>query len=511
VVVASFGRILGHEAITADMDSCEEFLGIPFAERPQRFEQATAWRASYGQSGLVARQYGPWCPQMDGSAATGSEDCLFLNIWRPKGSKPGDNLTAMVWIHGGGYVTGDAGDRSTPNTYDGCGLAARHNVIVAAMNYRLGPLGFAAFARSDGGIDANIGIEDQREALRWFQREALGFGADPAKVTIFGESAGGMSVFHHIASPRSVGLFRAAISESGLPFAFGREYGLNSTVVFAKRVGCEDATTLRSCLRSRPFAQLVQAASRGSPFSYGPAWGPTVDGDDLLDHPRDLLFRNLTAAVPLLAGGNTDDSNVVLWPEYPDGMNSSQYSSFLTRVLTSYDPKTALSPAQLEEVFHRYPAAPSGDQRPLAARAFTDFGILCGTWTALASLSARANAFFYRFDHRTTCPRAGSVPGVYHALELPYVFGTPRSYECSFTAAEKALSSRMQGIWTNFAKYLTPSPFDGSYPAFRSSSPKGVVLRTPADVIEDGYRASYCRFWSSTWHSKHRSAALAFI
>jgi len=214
VVETSFGNIVGHDAATPDGFACEEFLGIPFAKPPRRFEAPKAWNTRYGEDGLVAAEYGAWCPQTWGSSVSGSEDCLFLNIWRPKGSVKGDNLTMMVWIHGGGYTSGDAGDREMPNTYNGCSLAARHDVVIAGMNYRLGPLGFASFGKQRG-VDANFGIEDQREALRWLRREALDFGIDVTRITIFGESAGAMSVFHHLASTGSAGLFRAAISESG--------------------------------------------------------------------------------------------------------------------------------------------------------------------------------------------------------------------------------------------------------------------------------------------------------
>lgn len=202
--------------------------------------------------------------------------------------------------------------------------------------------------------------------------------------------------------------------------------------------------------------------------------------------------------VPVLAGFNTDEGNTVLWPEFPSGMNSSQYHDFLGHVLTGFDPRTALSPAQLADVFRRYPAAPEGDQRPLAARVYTDWGIFCGTQCALSS-AAPGKAYLYRFDHRPECPEPGSVPGVYHGLELPYVFGTPASYQCSFDAGEKALSDRMQRLWTNFAKHLVPAPDDESFPAFGRENMTNLVLRATSDSLEGGYRADFCRFWSEIW------------
>lgn len=504
-----FGRIIGHVASVLDGHQCEEFLGIPFAEKPQRFMAPSSWKTAYRPQGLVASKYAPWCPQMDGMSVSGDEDCLFLNIWRPHGASPGDNLTVMVWIYGGAFVSGDGGDRGSPNTYDGCGLAVRHGVIVASMNYRLGPLGFAALAAPAGGVDANWGLEDQREALRWLRQQAIGFGGHPGKITIFGESAGAQSVWHHLASQRSAGLFRAAISESGMPSAFGSKYGLNRTASFAGRAGCNEtaSASLRACLMNKSAAELIMTAADvpGDPERY---WGPTIDGIDLMDYP-DVLFRQgSTHAVPILAGINTNEGTSFIYPEYPNGMNESQYRAFLTDTLTTGD--RPLAAQDMAKVFRKYPPTNGEDLRPLASSLFTDL-ILCRDLNAIASFSTRTRTFFYRFNHRPTCPRPSSAPGAYHGMELPYVFGTPSTYECSFAAEEQALSTRMQKMWTNFAKYLNPSITDEPFPEYKSTSQKSVVLQTPSDSTDNGYRESFCSVWNEIWESKNEKLAVNFV
>merc|ERR1712124_231577 len=114
------------------------------------------------------------------------------------------------------------------------------------------------------------------------------------------------------------------------------------------------------------------------------------------------------------------------------------------------------------------------------------------------------------FNHRPTCPQPGSAPGAYHGMELPYVFGTPATYECSFTAEEEALSSRMQKMWTNFAKHLDPSIEGEPFPQYSSKSQKGVILDTPVDGIDEGYRASFCHVWDEIWESREHHSTLMY-
>merc|ERR1712039_246892 len=158
-------------------------------------------------------------------------------------------------------------------------------------------------------------------------------------------------------------------------------------------------------------------------------------------------------------------------------------------------------------VFARYTPAFARDLRPVASALFTDL-FLCRDIDALDHISSRAHTFVYRFNHRPRCPKPSSAPGAYHGVELPFVFGTPETYECSFSAEERALSLRMQKMWTNFAKYLDPSIDGEPFPIYSNTSRKGVVLDTPSDAIDNGYRASYCKLWSEIWESGQHPESL---
>src|SRR5262249_34201373 len=225
---------------------------------------------------LDASHFGLRCPQPPLADNTGaSEDCLFLNIYLPRTPAPGQDLgknrPVMVWIHGGPNAIG-AGD-----LYDPTPLVETGGVIVVTLNYRLGPLGFLAHPALDteGHPAANYGIMDQQLALRWIQTNISGFGGNPNNVTIIGESAGGLDVLTHLASPVSAGLFQRAIVQSGAyqlnPPSLSASEARGSP--FASAVGCSTQDTDRpaDCLRSLSVADILAKATN----SYNQS---TVDG-----------------------------------------------------------------------------------------------------------------------------------------------------------------------------------------------------------------------------------------
>src|SRR6516165_7539522 len=242
VVVTQQGRVGGVEK-----SDVREFLGIPYAAPPIG---DLRWKPPQIHAPwpdvLDATMFRGHCAQR--SSATGtpstSEDCLFLNVYVPNGADDGahQNRTphlraVMVWIHGGNLTIGESDD------FDGRTLATIGDVIVVTINYRLGALGFLAHpaltAESPDHASGNYGIMDQQFALQWVQRNIIAFGGDPNKVTIFGQSAGGLSVLSHLASPRAAGLFHRAIVQSGAyelappTLAVGETQG----VLFANAVG----------------------------------------------------------------------------------------------------------------------------------------------------------------------------------------------------------------------------------------------------------------------------------
>ena len=207
IVATADGRLRGQAAGTID-----EFLGIPYAAPPVG---PLRWRppqpAAHWTGVRPATKFGPHCPQTGSpfGLASMSENCLFLNVYAPAGSLRG-SLPVMVWIHGGDLTAGESND------YNPAGLV-RDGTVVVTINYRLGALGFLAdpALKSPNGSSGDYGLMDQQAALRWVQQNIRQFGGNPRNVTIFGESAGGLSVLSQLVSPAARGLFTKAIIESG--------------------------------------------------------------------------------------------------------------------------------------------------------------------------------------------------------------------------------------------------------------------------------------------------------
>src|SRR5216683_4308472 len=220
----------------------DEFLGIPYAAPPVG---ALRWRPPQPAASWPgirdATQFAPHCPQLPspfGHAST-SEDCLFLNVFTPSHRQTGSHFPVMVWIHGGALVTGGSNDYNpTALVEDG--------VTVVTINYRLGALGFLAHpALADAnGQSGDYGLMDQQAALRWVQRNIASFGGNPHNITIFGESAGGLSTLSQVASPQARGLFETAIVESG-------SYNLTQASLSSAEAAGEAFAANAGCLTGR--------------------------------------------------------------------------------------------------------------------------------------------------------------------------------------------------------------------------------------------------------------------
>ena len=251
VVGTADGAVQGKA--TGPMD---EFLGIPYAAPPVG---PLRWRPPHPPAhwhGIrQATAFGPHCPQPASAfgVASTSENCLYLNVFTPARIRPGQRLPVMVWVHGGEFLVGESND------YNPAGLV-RHGVIVVTLNYRLGAFGFLAdkaLAAGRAGSSGNYGLMDQQAALRWVQGNIGRFGGDARNVTVFGESAGGLSVLAQLASRGARGLFARAIAESGTynliqqPLATAEAAGRT----FAAKVGC--TSKIAACLRKLPVSTIV--------------------------------------------------------------------------------------------------------------------------------------------------------------------------------------------------------------------------------------------------------------
>jgi para-nitrobenzyl esterase len=465
------------------------FAGIPYAAPPvgplrwQPPAPAPPW-----QGVRDATRLGPRCIQDPGGdpefGRQSDEDCLTLNVWTPPAT--GEPRPVMVWIHGGAFINGSGG------MYDARWLAERGDIVVVTINYRLGALGFLAHpALGPAGDVGNYGLADQQAALRWVRDNIANFGGDPGKVTVAGESAGGMSVCDHLVAPDSAGLFRAALimsapcqAQATLPAA--EKTGLD----YAAEVGCGDRESAAQCLRALPVDKLRK-----------PVWNYRI-GDDKLSGPvtgtKALPVDPITgfadgraARVPVLIGTTRDEFTLFIALQHLGlgrDLTAEQYPQELRDTFGS----------DADAVEAHYPLS-RYDSVPLAYSAAVTDGVFACVSDRMADVLARNEPVYaYEFNDRDApVPdpfRQLPFPvGASHSLELRYLFdvgGTPPPLD----AAQQALSEQMIDYWSRFVTTGSPRAADQpNWPEreLMSLQPDGSRIVT---TFEETHQ---CPFWAS--------------
>lgn len=466
-VETTHGTIEG--AVEHDM---EVFRGVPYAAPPvgdRRFrppDPLAVWSGVRDATrfGPSALQLEPQVRMVPGDAlGETSEDCLVLNVWRTRSATTGRPV--MVWIHGGGFQTG----RGSAPFYDGSALARWGDVVVVTINYRLGALGFACLDEIGGreiGAVPNAGLLDQVAALRWVRDNAEAFGGDPSNVTIFGESAGGMSVGTLLALPAARGLFQRAIAQSGAGHhAHTPESASRVTNALCEQLGVFEAAKLLEVPAKKVLeAQAVVAgrADRGELRVYVGGlrmlFAPVIDGRTLTALPFESVQAGEGADVPLLVGSNRDEWNFFALTDRT--LATLDDAALTRRVRGRLDPLGAGDRA--ESLIEAYRAARAGREATDPAALF------CALETArvfrlpsirLAEAHGRSSpAWKYLFGWRS--PALEGRLGSCHALDIPFVFGTHRTsgvdrFAGSGDAAD-GLSERMMDAWIAFARSGDP-------------------------------------------------------
>jgi para-nitrobenzyl esterase len=474
------------------MGQTRVFLGIRYAAPPtgplrwKPPQPAAAWSGT-----ADATMLGAYCPQLAALGNTPmagtSEDCLTLNVWTPLASSVAPR-PVMVWIHGGGFTIGSGSDP----TYDGQSLSEATGAVVVTLNYRLGPLGFLAHPALDQedpthAASGNYGFEDQRAALAWVKTNIAGFGGDRANVTLFGESAGGISTCLHLVSPASQGLFQRAIIESG---PCGIANGTKAAEEkqggdFATALGCTDPTTVLACLRGKTPDQVLLALPGKVGLIAGPGvdWFPYADGLDLPDQPQKLLDAGSFAKVPVILGTNKNEGTIffALGVMVPD---DTAYQKLMESIF----------PGQGAAILFQYPSKPS--PQDAAAEAFGDGAFVCPTRRAARALAkGGASAYLYQFVHPVSTSLFQGL-GVFHSSEVPFIFGNPY-IGITLDAGEETLSKAMRGYWSTLAASGTPAPQEMvSWPVYSTASDTNLVLDLQLST-ETNLKKAACDFWDS--------------
>jgi para-nitrobenzyl esterase len=435
------------------------FKGIPFAAPPVGNLRWRAPQPAAPWTGVrAANAYGHDCMQepFGGDAAPlgtpPDEDCLVLNVWTPKdrGATP---LPVMFWIYGGGFVNGG----SSPEVYSGTHFAESGVVFVSA-NYRLGRFGFfahPALSKEDtSALLGNYGYLDQIAALKWVQRNIAAFGGDPGNVTIFGESAGGMSVTTLMTSPLGKGLFHKAIVESGggrpstlvatrsinKPGPKGEPSGERAGVAFAKQMNIagDDAAAL-AALRQLPASRLVNGMNlmKQQPDTYV---GPMLDGKIVVEDVDTAFKAGHQARIPFIVGANGLEFGFAPVPANRTDEVLAQFGADRDKALAAYDPQQ------------------TGNKGVIGMALMSDLAMVEPA-RMLARLTDTAGqpTWQYRFSYVASSLR-GKVAGALHATEIPFVFNTERvKYGDATTAEDEATGRMTNAYWVAFAKTGDPN------------------------------------------------------
>ncbi|KAI0075535.1 alpha/beta-hydrolase [Panus rudis PR-1116 ss-1] len=490
----------------------DKFLGIPCAKPPignLRFRLPVPNDPYTGTHS--ATNFGPACHQLAlksqlpwallppetiqyltqpalGAPNSTSEDCLSVNVVTPAGTKPGANLPVAVWIYGGGFETGAS------SLYDGGvivsrSIALREPIIYVSLNYRLSAFGFLASQEvKDAGL-GNAGLYDQRQALRWVQKYISAFGGDPKKVTIWGESAGAISVSLQMLTNggNNEGLFRAAFMESGFPIPQGDiTNGQPYYDALVAETACSNASDTLECLRGAPYDTFAAAVDKSPDiFAYqsiDEAWVPRVDGKFLTDNPQKLVLKGSVARVPFVAG-DCDDEGTLFALSSTNVTTESQVRDYIT----TYFVRGAAS-SDVDALLSLYPAdvtqgSPfdTGNANAISPQ-FKRISAFLGDLTFQAPrrlflqyTASKQNSWVFLSKRLKTLPVLGST----HASDIQNIFG----------------GGDLTDFLVNFVNHLDPNGNGAtkylSWPKFDTNSLNLMTLldgSVPQKITKDTYR-----------------------
>lgn len=463
----------------ASANGVKSWKGVPYAQPPigdLRFrapQPPTKWdgvRDALAFGSIAWQAQPPEDSIFASPGVTMSEDCLYLNVWAPEGG--GQGLPVMLWIHGGSFVSGSS---SLP-LYDGTQLALRGECVVVSLNYRLGPLGFMHLSPLGEGFDSNLGLSDQVKALEWVKNNIAAFGGNPDNVTLFGESAGSMSIAAVLAMPAAKGLFHKAIMQSGGAQSMSSAQAEIVAAAYLRRLGVDGGNLER--LKTLSAQEILIAAAEMRPAD-GEEWPalpfqPIVEPSTLPEEPLSAVSQGAAEGISLIIGTNHDEGDFFLRDE--SQLASPVEFAHMIRTLTGVQDVDAWT--------SRYAPTVQGQ-----AQAMTELYFWRSSLAFAEAQSRYAPVWMYRFDW--TLPGHPFFGKAVHAAEMPFVFDNlallPK-IGVRVKPSTQHVADVMRAAWQAFAAKGDPSEPSLSWARYETDTRQTMIFDTNPMLQNDPER-----------------------
>ncbi len=495
IVETQYGPIEGYVN-----NNISHFLGIPYASPPVG---ELRWRPPVApdswQFPLSTKEFPDKCAQkiydqnQTSFKIEGTEDCLYLNVWSPDTDA---SLPVMVFIHGGGNQSGSTGlVQAGTNIYDGHNMAARGNVVVVTIQYRLGVFGYFVHPdlenENDEHTSGNYGIMDQIFALQWVQDNIDAFGGDKNNVTLFGESSGGQSTAVLMLSPEAKGLFHKAIIQSGYPLLAVYQKTMEKCLEFSSTFRDRMSDTVKiAFLRAQSPQKLVEQDL--PPLKDGIinlSWGPVKDDYIFTNKSWEAVKNGLFNKMPLIIGSTSDEMSL----PSPASISPKSYDQLVARFIKTTD---------FEACYNLYPNGDAAQAKSSYIQLLTDMQFTSEVKRAAECISLNQEEAVYRyfFSHEQSHPLVSDY-GAYHGIDLFYVFNNWENSPYAnqyFTNEDALIQESCLKYWTNFAHSGNPNgPGLEYWPQYEASQDNCLEIKAPLNGTQNFLRLEKCNFWNN--------------